>query len=217
MSLSENTNTYEVTLIEPIKQEKSNTPIKEEKPVLKEQVKTNEPINPPKKTDFVNKIVKKQEKQIKKAIKKVVNKDKKLNKKIAKESKLKQEKKTVKTQNLDKNPQKFENTVKSNQEQIQKQSKQQKEIVFNSLVVKINDIKQYPIKAKRLRHEGVCSLSFDISKDGVVKNGYVQKESSSRFINGECKRLVSKLIGFKTQSNSENFTLIIPIVFSLVD
>lgn len=81
MSLSENTNTYEVTLIEPIKQEKSNTPIKEEKPVLKEQVKTNEPINPPKKTDFVNKIVKKQEKQIKKAIKKVVNKDKKLNKK----------------------------------------------------------------------------------------------------------------------------------------
>lgn len=216
VSLTKNTNIYEVTLIEPINQEKSNPPVIEEEPQVKEQVKKIEPITPPKVDDFIKKVEKKQEKKTRKEIKKVVKKENKIKKKT-KEKEKKQDNKTLNTQNFDKNPRKFENTVKSNQEQIQKQSKQKKEIVFNSLVIKINDIKQYPLKAKRLKHEGVCSLSFDISKEGFVINGYVQKESSSRYINSECKRLVSKLIGFKTQSNSENFTLLVPIVFSLVD
>lgn len=204
---------YEVTVLD------SSAILEEPKTV--EEVKTAQSINPVKdKFQSEEKIDTKVKDKTKIEKKNKPKKERKILKN--KEKPMKNEKNYV---NDAKNPAKDSNSKKvasdSENTKIAKevvesaQKKQSYNLAFNSLLAFLSSKKQYPLKAKRLNHEGECVIGFKVDKTGKVVSASLKKSSDYPLLDRECNNLASKAVGFDSKIVDRELNVYVPVSFKL--
>lgn len=88
---------------------------------------------------------------------------------------------------------------------------------FASLLSRISSIKEYPYRAKRQGIEGKCIITFKVNKQGIVSEALLTQKSGQILLDSACKRLGSRLLGFKTGAYGEEVNVQVPVNYRLVD
>ncbi len=86
---------------------------------------------------------------------------------------------------------------------------------LNELLSKINKIKAYPSRARKLKLEGRCELLFKINQQGEVLSYTLHKSTSKNLLDVACRRIGKQLLGFNLSHFGSNLEVTVPINFKL--
>ena len=88
----------------------------------------------------------------------------------------------------------------------------------NALMIKLNEAKRYPSRARRYRHEGVGYLRFSMDREGNVLSKSIEQSSGHEMLDNETLELIERAQPLPIPPNhikGESLEFVVPIVFSL--
>lgn len=189
-------------------------PKPKEEPIIKKELPKKETKKP------IIKKIKKKKVEKKKPVKKRVIKQK-VKSEIKKTKEVKKQIKETK-QELVKKPTKPIKSVQPktsiNKEKIKKEQDRLKNQYLHALRAKINENKHYPRISKRLKEQGVATISFRVLKNGNFINIKVLKTSSKKRLDKAALEAISdtnSFMAFDKKIKASYMDIIIPIEFKL--
>ena len=85
---------------------------------------------------------------------------------------------------------------------------------LQSLIDRIEKLKEYPRQARANQIEGKCQLLIVIKNSTVIEASLKQKSNSS-ILNRACLKLAHKILGFTLETPNFSKTVITPIIYTL--